>query len=128
MPSSTVSLSGFGQTCVLPGPSGPSRIETWPRWTTGLSQGLTRWVYRTSDQRLVQWTLAFEQLPAATYADLVAFFEDAARGPERVWTYTHTDGRSYPARFLDLGLRFERSGPELWSTTIRLELEQPTFV
>ena len=128
MASSTVTLaidpnSSGEDTITLNGPRSDQAIDKpVPRWVTDLTQGGTRYSYKLNSSTKRIWTLQFDFLTSAQKSDLETFFDTYAEGPENTFTYTHTDGNSYTARFAMTDLNFVRVGPNLWQVTMILEI------
>ena len=121
--SGTVTLSRGGTTIALNGPSDGLSITALDRWVSALSQSYQRWVYRSADRKVEQVSVNLTDLTAAQWADLEYFFDAVTEGPRYTFTYTHTSGESFTARFLDGGLSRQRVNSNVSSVTLRLERE-----
>lgn len=119
----TVAMTRGGTTITLNAPEGPTNVRCLSNWVTALSESLKRWVYRTSDVRKEHWTISLHDMGESQWSDLRSFFYDVVKGPELTFTYTHTDGETYTARFVDTELQGSRRDKNTWSATITLELE-----
>lgn len=111
---------GAGHTCTINGPqsSEPDLIQ---QFVTDLTANHTRYVYQSTSNSLRQWKLHFDTLYAADKANLETFYLTYAVGPVNTFTYTHTDGNTYTARFIDTQLQWSRVNANIWSITFTLE-------
>lgn len=116
--SSTVTFGGV----TVNGPVSPTDVEDYPKWVTDLSAGYTRIVYKLTAATLLTWVLQFDAITGTQKSNLTTFFHSTAEGPTNTFTYVHTDGGSYTARFLDTALRWQRVDGNTWRLTVRLEL------
>ncbi len=122
MATTTVTLAKDATTITLNGPEGPSDVNCHPNWVSQLSEGLQRWSYRGTDTHLEAWALRLESLTLAQTQALRGFFYETVKGPTSTFTYTHTDGVSYTARFVNTGLKFQRRAHKDWACQIELEI------
>ena len=103
------------------GPRGDQAIDRpVHRWVGGHSAGGTPYTYKVSASAKRIWNLQFDFLTAAQWLDLQQFFDLV--GPEEEFTYTHTDGNSYTARFVNTELLPTRVLPNLYSVPVQLEI------
>lgn len=87
----------------------------------------TRYTYHLTASTKWEWELSFRDLPLSQKQDLERFFRSNARGPSVAFTYTHTDGSTYTARFAQDQLPWVRNHKELWDCTVRIETStEPT--
>lgn len=86
--------------------------------------GGVRYVYKMSSMNRWMWTLQFDAVTSPQKDKLIQFFyHPSVDGPTSTWSYTHTDGNVYTARFLQPSLPFGRVNSNLWTVQIELELE-----
>ncbi len=97
-------------------------VDLQANWITALSDGLQRWSSRITDRHLEQWSISVADLSRDQWIGFQDFFYKVALGPTRVFTYTHTDGVSYQARFVDNALTAHRGCSALWSTSFKIEI------
>lgn len=90
------------------------------RWVTDVTAGGTRYSYKLSSSAKRIWNLQFDFLTAAQWLDLQQFFDLV--GPDEEFTYTHTDGNNYTARFVNTELLPTRLLPNLYSVPVQLEV------
>lgn len=87
----------------------------------------TRYTYQLHNSTRWEWELSFRDLPLEDKQALERFFRSNARGPSVQFTYTHTDGSSYTARFAQDVLPWVRNHKELWDCSVRIETtSEPT--
>lgn len=111
----------FG-TAEVNGPEGPSTtIRARSGFVTEETADFTRVVYRTTTSKKDEWTLTLSQLTDAQKSALQTYFDDTAKGPTNTFTYEHTDGNTYTARFVDTELAWTRHG-KTWDCTVRIEI------
>lgn len=123
MPASSLITLALGGTSIqINGPDAGTDIACLNNWVTDQSQGLQRWTYRGTDRYVEQWTIPCSSLTTAQSLLLRDFFYKTALGPTNVFTYTHTDGVVYTARFVDAGLNLRRVNSNEWACTFKLEL------
>lgn len=120
--STKVTLSKSGTTITVNGPPSDTDVEPLPRWATARTAGGTLISYKTLATIINRWKIPLGDLTAAQHTALVDFFESTVGGPGIDFTYTHTDGTSYTAQFVDTSLRFRRVNGKVWSTTLELQL------
>lgn len=124
MPSSTVSFESGSTTVSITGPSGRQEIEPFPNYVTDLTPDGTRFVYKANSSSKRIWRLRFPLLTEAEKDDLDGFYRNTVNGPENQFTYTHTDGTAYTARFINPQPPVtRRRGPGLFSAEIDLEID-----
>lgn len=121
MPSINVTLVKDATTVTLPGPSSATDVTSMPRFVTDQSANFTRWTYQLTASKLFHWSISIMDLTYAQKNALQSFFDDTVDGPNLTFTYTHTDGNSYTARFVDTMLNFNRVNGTQWATNFRLE-------
>jgi hypothetical protein len=123
MPSSTVTLTKGALSKTINGPIGDQPVDAVPQYVTDMAHGGTRYSYRMSAATNRLWTLTFPFLTDTNKSDLEEFYHHSTvLGPSNTFTYAHTDGSSYTARFISTVLAFTRAGSNLWSVTIQLEI------
>lgn len=87
----------------------------------------TRYTYQMTNSTKWEWELSFRDLPLQQKRTLEHFFRSNSRGPSITFTYTHTDGTAYTARFAQDVLPWVRNSKELWDCTVRIETNsEPT--
>ena len=91
-------------------------------WVSAHADDLTHWSYQASNRYIEQWELRLHELTASQWAALRNFFYNTVKGPQTTFTYTHTDGESYQANFINERLEASRRDSNTFQTTIRLEL------
>lgn len=111
----------FGSVAIN-GPTAPTNIEQRPRFARLSSDAGRSYSATLSGSELEVWTLNFDSLTGTQKADLANFFENTAHGPSDTFSYTHTDGETYTARFSETMLKWTRQNEQLWGCTIRLEI------
>jgi hypothetical protein len=92
-----------------------------PMFVSGLSADHTRWAYQTASSKLRQWSMQLADLTTAQKKALEDFFTDTAKGPTNTFSYTHTDGSDYTARFASTELIWTRHDGNRWDVDITLE-------
>lgn len=127
MASVTVSLShddgNSNVTAIeINGPVSPTNVDLLPMFVSDLSANNTRYSYQLTDTKVWHWSMRFDDLTTAQKNALEDFFTDTAKGPTNTFTYTHSDGETYTARFLDTALQFERRNSNEWATSFALEV------
>lgn len=81
----------------------------------------TRYTYQLTNSTRWEWELSFRDLSLTDKRDLEHFFRNNSRGPSLAFSYTHTDGSVYTARFAQDGLPWVRNSKELWDCNVRIE-------
>lgn len=81
----------------------------------------TRYTYQMTSSTKWEWELSFRDLSLSEKRDLEGFFRNNVRGPSLAFSYTHSDGSTYTARFAQDVLPWVRDSKELWSCTVRIE-------
>lgn len=120
---STVRFSKDATSYDINGPAEPQDVAELPQWVTALTADGTRFVYRKNSTTISQWTIRLKDLTTTMKANLRSFYITNAVGPENTFTYRHTDGTTYTARFLDPAVpTFTRNNNDSWDVTIRLEI------
>lgn len=121
--SSYVTLTRGGTTIEIGGPVAPNDEIPLTGRATVLTQGGQRATYRGgTDNELTQWRLDFDQLTGDEWTALRDFFKNTTQGPSFTFSYTHTDGETYTARFLDESLLVKRRNNNSYAVTFTLEL------
>lgn len=122
----TVSFALLSSSSAISGIKGPSfvgqPVRARRRFVSGASADGTRYTYQPASLSLWLWEMQFDDLTAADKQSLESFFLNDARGPSEQFTYTHTDGTAYTARFDQDQLVWTRSGPNLWAIALALEV------
>lgn len=118
---STVTLLSGSTSIEINGPTGPTNPSPPANWNTSRTASGELIVYRYSSNAKNIWNLTFPMITTAQKVALYSFWRDTVSGPENTFTYTHTDGESYTARFLN-SLNFSRENNGYWSVVIQLEV------
>lgn len=106
------------------GPSaGGTQIRSRARHVTDETADLTRFAYQTTSTKKDLWTLPLSEVTDEQKSALQTFFDDTAQGPANTFSYTHTDGQTYTARFVDTELSWSRRS-KTWDCTVRIEVSQ----
>ena len=92
----------------VPGPPGPTAPRRVAEFAAERTAAGTLFSHRRHAADRTEWELDLDGLTPAKFAALEAFFRAVGVGNE--FTYTHTDGRSYTARFASPEVRRRRSG------------------
>ncbi len=122
---STVKFVKGGTDIDINGPPDPQEVSEFPQFVTAQTINGTRFVYRTHSATVSQWVLRLENLTTAMKTALRDFYITDVVGPTNTFTYTHTDGTAYTARFVDPAVPvFSRNNSNNWNVTIRLELTE----
>ncbi len=120
---STVNFTKAATNININGPAEPQQVSEFPQYTTDQTIDGTRFVYRHHSATISIWTLALVDLTTAQKTSLRDFYITDVSGPTLTFIYTHTDGISYTARFIDPAVPlFTRNNNNNWNVTIRLEL------
>jgi len=69
------------------------------------------------------WRLAFRHLSSQDHQDLQNFYDTVVGGLRDPFTYTHTDGTAYQARFIQPALPWRRLGPNQFALDLELEID-----
>lgn len=120
--SSKVGFTLGGTSIQVEGPDGPTDVSVQPQWVTDQTADLTRISYRTTSTALTTWKLQLSNLTLASMKALRSFFYTTAKGPENTWTYTHTDGQTYTARFAMTNLEPKRANANEYSVALTIEV------
>lgn len=114
---------GGGGDITLPGPFPGSTMTTKKSQALGLTAGGVTYAY---DKGVTKYeaVLRFDTLSDTQKNSLETFFTTTVAGVTTTWTYTDTGAVQYTARFLDMVLPFEKASKNLWSVTVRLELNK----
>lgn len=121
MGSKTVSFATASGSIQVNGPVSTD-IITNPFHVSAQTANYTVFVYRKTGVFAQDWNLVFDGLSDANKQAINDFFINDAQGPTNTFTYGHTDGEGYTARFMDDRLQFQRR-PGDWGITIRLRIE-----
>jgi len=97
-------------------------LITRPHHVMAETANYTVFAYKKTSTLAQDWTLVFDALSDSQKATIQDFFFNKADGPSRTFSYEHTDGQIYTARFLDTQLQFQRR-PNNWGLTVRLRIE-----
>lgn len=110
----------WGASSVTIGPQSPITQSPLEIYSVSLTAGggVVPYQKRSASLNPYVWTMTFE-MTAAEKTILQAFY-DGVPGPTATFNYTHTDGVTYVARFLNPVLSFNRINSNLWTTTIQL--------
>lgn len=122
MASSKVTFALGGTSIQVEGPDGPTDPAVQPQWVTDQTADLTRISYRTTNTVLTTWKMQLSNLTKASMQALRSFFYTTAKGPENTFTYTHTDGQTYTARFAMPALEPKRANSNEYSVALVLEV------
>lgn len=124
----TFSLLSSSPSIVINGPSFVAQpVERVPRFVSGRSAAGTPYVYELPVTPLWEWEITFQDIALADKRALEEFFYIDARGRSNQFSYTHTNGNVYTARFAMDRLQWSRQGSALWACTIVLETtDEPT--
>lgn len=122
-PSINISFALSATTVTIPGPPGQTDIAPSARFVTDLSANHTRWTYQVTTAQKFLWSMSVMDLTEQQRSDFQAFFENIAKGPTYQFTYTHTDGLTYTARFIDTVLKWGRLNDKSFSTNFTLEFD-----
>ncbi|MBW1779320.1 MAG: hypothetical protein JRL30_01145 [Deltaproteobacteria bacterium] len=114
---------GAGGDITLPGPFPGSTMITKKRQALGETAGGVTYSY---DKGVTKYeaVLRFDTLSDTQKNTLETFFNTTVTGVNTTWTYTDTGAVEYTARFLDPELPFEKQAKNLWSVSVRLELNK----
>lgn len=123
MASSTVNFAKGATSVDVNGPVGGQSIERSPRYAVARANDGTVWSYKRHSGSHRQWRLELQDVTSAQRDALQSFWDSDAAGPTNTFTYTHTDGVQYTARFVQEELQWRRGGPNQWSVSIILDLE-----
>lgn len=116
----------FGLEDPIIGPKGPTNQQNASAYNISRTGAGAAVVYETIDpaDAPMFWTLEFNGLTAAEKASLEAAWTTAA-GPSNTFSYIHTDGVTYTARFLNESLVWVRHAINCWDIVIQLEISPP---
>jgi len=92
----------------VPGPQATSAPRRLPRFAAERTEGGVLYSHRRHSADVTVWDLELDAMTPAQFSALDAFH--TAVGPGADFTYTHTDGSSYAARFVSTDLNRVRGG------------------
>lgn len=121
--SSTVNFTKGASNYDINGPVGNQSISRSSRYSISESHDGTIWSYKRHAGSHRKWRLELTDVTSAQKDNLQSFFDSDAAGPTNTFTYTHTDGTSYTARFVQEELQWQRVGPNQWGVSITLDIE-----
>lgn len=119
---SQISFSKSGTTVTVYGPAQKTDAEPIPQFVVSRAAGGQLWSYKTGATIVNAWKFTLPNLTNAMKVALQSFFDTLAEGPTNAFTYVHTDGNSYTARFLVTTLKWERLNANQWNVPIELDL------
>lgn len=120
--SSTVTLSLGSESITISGPASDQPIEPLAQYVTDIAQNGTRYSYRMSSGENRTWSLQLDFLTTEEKDDLESFYHDVVGGPSETFTWLHTDGNSYTARFINTNLPWQRVFSNLWKVALQIEI------
>lgn len=120
--SSTVNFTSGATSVDVNGPGGATQPDLLPMTAHAKAANNAHRAYRLTDTKVWQWRMQLTALTNAMRDALENFFTDTVFGPNTSFTYTHTDGSSYTAYFLQDELRWTRHDGATWDVEVVLRL------
>ena len=91
---------------------------------TSVSASGVRRTYKGTNRKRLIWTVEFPNVGLDEFQLLEEMYHDVCQGPPYTFSYTDTDGITYPnVRWIDTELRATRVDPKTYAVTMQLELE-----
>lgn len=120
---STINFTKGATDIDVNGPGEGQTVQRHSRYAVAQAADGTVWSQKRSGSAHRTWQLDLEYVTSAQKVLLQSFFDTDAAGPTNTFTYTHTDGNSYTARFLQDDLQWRRQGPNVWAVSLTLDIE-----